>query len=67
LLPEPVRRLLVDLAAVVILVVLSELSALLPIVSETPPRILIGLPFLLFVPGYAFIAALLFGFTIGGV
>lgn len=58
LLPEPVRRLPADLAAVVALVVLTVLAVLLPVVSETPLRVVLGLPFVLFVPGYAFIAAL---------
>ncbi len=58
LLPEPVRRLPADLAAVVALVVLTVLAVLLPVISETPLRVVLGLPFVLFVPGYAFIAAL---------
>ena len=58
LLPEPVRRLPADLAAAVALVVLTVLAVLLPVVSETPLRVVLGLPFVLFVPGYAFIAAL---------
>jgi uncharacterized membrane protein len=58
LLPEPIRRLPADLAATAMLVVITDLSVLLPVVSETPLRIIFGLPFLLFIPGYAFIAAL---------
>jgi uncharacterized membrane protein len=58
LLPEPVRRLPADLAAVVALVVLTNLAVLLPVIRETPLRVVLGLPFVLFVPGYAFIAAL---------
>jgi uncharacterized membrane protein len=58
LLPRRVRMLPADLAAVVVLVVLTNLAVLLPVISETPLRIVFGLPFLLFVPGYAFIAAL---------
>lgn len=58
LLPEPVRRLPADLAAAVALVVLTVLAVLLPVVRETPLRVVLGLPFVLFVPGYAFIAAL---------
>jgi uncharacterized membrane protein len=58
LLPEPVRRLPADLAGAAALVVLTVLSSLLPVVSETPLRIVFGLPFLLFVPGYVFVAAL---------
>jgi len=58
LLPEPVRRLPVDLATLVALVVLTNLAVLLPAVRETPLRVVFGLPFVLFVPGYAFVAAL---------
>jgi len=58
LLPEQIRRLPADLAAAVALVVLTNLAVLLPVVSETPLRVVLGLPFVLFVPGYAFVAAL---------
>lgn len=37
---------------------LTVLVVFLPVVSETPVRIAVGLPFLLFVPGYVFVAAL---------
>ena len=53
-----VRRLPADLAAVVAVVCLTNLVVLLPVVSETPARVVFGLAFVLFVPGYAFIAAL---------
>jgi len=56
--PEIVRRLPADLAAVVGLVVLTNLTVFLPVVRETPLRVLFGLPLVLFVPGYALIAAL---------
>lgn len=58
LLPEPIRALPVDLGAVVVLTVLTVLSATVPGVRETPLRIALGLPFVLFFPGYALIAAL---------
>lgn len=58
LLPRPVRELPADLVAVVILVVLTDLSVLAPVVRETPLRIGFALVFLLFLPGYAFIASL---------
>ena len=58
LLPRPVRRLPADLAAVAVLVLLATLSATLPVVSDTPLRVVFGLPLVLFVPGYALIAAL---------
>jgi uncharacterized membrane protein len=57
-LPRPVRELPADLAAVVGLVGLTLLAVFLPGVNETPLRVVIGLPFVLFVPGYALIAAL---------
>jgi uncharacterized membrane protein len=56
--PRPVRTLPADLAAIVVLVVLTTLSIFIPGVKETPLRIVLGLPFVLFIPGYAFIAAL---------
>jgi uncharacterized membrane protein len=58
LLPGPVRRLPADLAAVLVLVGLTVGSVFLPVVSETPLRVVFGLVFVLFVPGYVFIAAL---------
>jgi len=58
LLPAPVRRLPADLAAVIALVGVTAAVVFLPIVSETPLRVIFGLPFVLFIPGYAFIAAL---------
>ena len=56
--PRPVREFPADLTAVVALVVVTNVAALAPVISETPLRIVVGLPFVLFVPGYAFIAAL---------
>ncbi|WP_247730662.1 DUF1616 domain-containing protein [Halovivax limisalsi] len=56
--PAPVRRLPADLAAVVVLVVATNVTVLAPVVRETPLRIVFGLGFVLFLPGYAFIAAL---------
>lgn len=58
LLPEPLRRFPADLVAVIVLTVLTMLAVGLPVVRETPLRVLLGLPFVLFLPGYAFIAAL---------
>ncbi len=58
LLPRPVRELPADLAATLALVALTTLSATAPVVSETPLRIVFGLPLVLFLPGYALIAAL---------
>lgn len=58
LLPKSIRRFPADLTAVVVLTLLTSLAVFLPGVRDTPLRILLGLPFILFVPGYAFIAAL---------
>lgn len=58
LLPAPLRRLPADLAAVSLLVLLTLVVVFAPVVRETPLRVVLGLPFVLFVPGYAFVAAL---------
>ncbi|MFB6130404.1 MAG: DUF1616 domain-containing protein [Salinigranum sp.] len=58
LLPPSLRRFPADLVAVVAVVVLTVGAALMPVVRDTPLRIVFGLPFVLFVPGYALIAAL---------
>jgi uncharacterized membrane protein len=58
LLPRQLRRLPADLAAVVLVTILTDLFVLAPVLRETPVRIVLGLVFVLFVPGYAFIAAL---------
>lgn len=58
LLPRPVRRLPADLAGVVALVGLTVVAVFVPVVDETPLRVVVGLPFVLFLPGYALIAAL---------
>lgn len=58
LIPEPVRRMPADLAATALLTLVTMGVVLIPVVNETPLRIVFGLPFVLFLPGYAFIAAL---------
>lgn len=58
LLPEPVRELPADLAAVVGLVGVACLFVIVPVLNETPLRVVFGLPLVLFLPGYALIAAL---------
>jgi uncharacterized membrane protein len=58
LLPRQLRLLPADLAAVVVLTLLTAATVFVPWVNETPLRIVFGLPFVLFLPGYAFIAAL---------
>ncbi|MFD1570491.1 DUF1616 domain-containing protein [Halorubrum laminariae] len=58
ILPSPVRRLPADLAAVVGLTLLTLLTVFLPVINETPLRVVFGIAFVLFLPGYAFVAAL---------
>jgi uncharacterized membrane protein len=58
LLPRHLRALPADLAAVLALVVATNLAVFVPVVNETPLRVVVGLAFVLFVPGYAFVAAL---------
>lgn len=58
LLPKPIRRFPADLTAVIGLTLLTILAVFVPVVRDTPLRLLVGLPFVLFVPGYAFIAVL---------
>ncbi|MDT3435488.1 DUF1616 domain-containing protein [Haloarcula sp. 1CSR25-25] len=58
LLPRQLRHLPADLIGVISVVLVTNLAVLLPVVSETPIRIVAGLVFVLFIPGYAFIAAL---------
>jgi uncharacterized membrane protein len=58
LLPRPVRELPADLAAVLALVATTGLAVFLPGLSDSPVRVVVGLAFVLFVPGYAFVAML---------
>ena len=58
MLPPFLRRFPADLAAIVLLVIATVIAALAPLVSETPLRVVLGLVFVLFAPGYAFIGAL---------
>jgi len=58
LVPRPVRDLPADLAAVFLLTGLTLVAALAPVARETPLRVVFGLPFVLFLPGYALVAAL---------
>lgn len=50
-----------DLVAVVVAVAVMAVVLAVPTVRETPVRAVVGLPFVLLVPGYAFVAALLPG------
>ncbi|WP_318568708.1 DUF1616 domain-containing protein [Salinigranum marinum] len=56
--PRWARRMPADLAAIVGLTLLTIGAVFLPFVQETPLRVVVGLPFVLFVPGYALVAAL---------
>ncbi len=58
LLPKPVRALPADLAGILVVTTLVNIAVFTPAVRETPLRIPLGLVFVLFVPGYVFIAAL---------
>lgn len=53
-----IRQLPFDLVAVCLVVFLTVAVVLVPVVRETPIRIIVGIPFLLFSPGYALVAAL---------
>jgi len=56
--PQQLRALPADLAAVTIGILCTLGAVFIPRVNDTPLRVLFGLPFVLFLPGYAFIAAL---------
>lgn len=58
LLPPWIRKLPADLAFVLLLTLITVGSVFLPIIRETPLRVVFGLVFLLFVPGYSLTAAL---------
>jgi uncharacterized membrane protein len=58
MLPKQLRELPADLAAVLAVVVLTNLVVFVPGINDSPIRVIVGLGFVLFVPGYAFIAAL---------
>lgn len=58
LIPHPIRNLPADLATIIVLTAMTLVTVFFPIINETPLRIIFGLSFVLFLPGYAFIAAL---------
>lgn len=53
-----VRGVPADLVAVVALAVLATLAVFVPVVNESPIRVVLGLPLVLVLPGYAVVAAL---------
>ncbi|QCS41941.1 DUF1616 domain-containing protein [Natrinema versiforme] len=53
-----IRALPADLAAAVAVTLLANAAVFAPVVRETPLRVPVGVAFVLFVPGYVFIAAL---------
>ncbi|MDS0300278.1 DUF1616 domain-containing protein [Halogeometricum sp. S1BR25-6] len=57
-LPSPVRNLAFDLAALLALLLVTAIAVSIPGIRETPLRAVVSVPFLLFAPGYAFVAAL---------
>lgn len=52
------ERLPADLVVVILLVLLTVLSVLTPVIRETPLRLLLGIPFTIFLPGYAAVSVL---------
>jgi uncharacterized membrane protein len=57
-LPPSVRSFPLDLAAVLVTVLLTGLAISLPVVRDVPLRAALSVPFLLVVPGYAFVSVL---------
>lgn len=57
-LPAFVRKFPADLAVVVVLANLMLIAVMVPGIRESPLRLVLGFPFLLFLPGYALVAAL---------
>jgi uncharacterized membrane protein len=58
LLPPRLRDIPADLAFILVFIVSVNVSVFTPIIQESPLRVLLGLPYVLFIPGYAFISAL---------
>ncbi len=58
MLPRQLRELPADLAFVIAFVAVTNLVVFVPVLNESPVRVVVGLAFVLFLPGYAFIAAL---------
>lgn len=57
-LPQRLRGLPPDLGAVLAVLFVTDFFVLTPVLNETPLRVVFGLPLVLFIPGYAFVAAL---------
>ncbi|TYL38943.1 hypothetical protein CV102_10590 [Natronococcus pandeyae] len=55
---ESIRGLPADLAGAVLITGLVNVAVFAPVIRETPLRVLFGLAFVLFVPGYVVVAAL---------
>lgn len=58
LLPLRLRNLPTDLWLVLSYLLVTDLVFFLPVIRETPLRVVVGLPFVFFIPGYTFVAAL---------
>lgn len=56
--PRWVRTFPADLAATDVLVAAAAVAAFAPVVRDTPVRITVAVPFVLFAPGYALVSAL---------
>ncbi|MCU4743604.1 DUF1616 domain-containing protein [Halobacteria archaeon AArc-m2/3/4] len=57
-LPDPIRDFPADLTATVFVTLLVNIVVFAPVIRDTPLRVPLGLVFVLFIPGYVFIAAL---------
>ena len=58
LLPDVVRTLPRDLGLIIAITLATAIVASMPILADSPLRVILALPFLLFCPGYALTAAL---------
>lgn len=56
--PAKVRTLHADLVAVAVCSLFTVVIVFAPVVSQTPLRFVVGVPFVLFLPGYALVSAL---------
>ncbi|RZH69171.1 DUF1616 domain-containing protein [Natrinema altunense] len=58
LFPRSLREFPIDLTLIIVIVVVTTLTTFVSVFQRSPVRIFFGLVFVLFAPGYAFIAAL---------